>query len=58
MAKGYLLALHIEWQVSGGPTDPAGVKFTLDVDLRPAFSDVDGNTYYKKTIITSTIPAQ
>jgi hypothetical protein len=45
-------------EISGGPVDPAGVKFTLDVDLRPAFSDVDGNTYYKKTIITSTIPAQ
>jgi hypothetical protein len=45
-------------EVSGGPIDPAGVKFTLDVDLRPAFTDVDGNTYYKKTIITSTIPAQ
>ena len=45
-------------EVSGGPTNPAGVKFTLDVDLRPAFSDVNGNTYYKKTIITSTIPAQ
>ena len=45
-------------EISGGPIDPAGVKFTLDVDLRPAFSDVDGNTYYKKTIITSTVPAQ
>ena len=45
-------------EISGGPIDPVGVKFTLDVDLRPAFSDVDGNTYYKKTIITSTIPAQ
>ena len=45
-------------EISGGPIDPAGVKFTLDVDLRPAFSDIDGNTYYKKTIITSTIPAQ
>ncbi len=45
-------------EISGGPINPAGVKFTLDVDLRPAFSDVDGNTYYKKTIITSTIPAQ
>jgi len=45
-------------EVFGGPTDPVGVKFTLDVDLRPAFTDVDGNTYYKKTIITSTIPAQ
>ena len=45
-------------EISGGPIDPVGGKFTLDVDLRPAFSDVDGNTYYKKTIITSTIPAQ
>lgn len=45
-------------EISGGPIDPVGVKFTLDVDLRPAFSDVDGNTYYKKTIITSTVPAQ
>jgi len=45
-------------EISGGPIDPAGVKFTLDVDLRPAFSDVNGNTYYKKTIITSTVPAQ
>ena len=45
-------------EISGGPTDPATVKFTLDVDLRPAFSDNDGNTYYKKTIVTSTIPAQ
>ena len=58
MAEGYLPALHIEWKYLEDPTDPAGVKFTLDVDLRPAFSDVDGNTYYKKTIITSTIPAQ
>ena len=45
-------------EVFGGPVDPVGTKFTLDVDLRPAFSDVDGTTYYKKTIITSTIPAQ
>ena len=45
-------------EISGGPIDPVSEKFTLDVDLRPAFSDVDGNTYYKKTIITSTIPAQ
>tara|TARA_R110000796_G_scaffold53228_1_gene125036 strand:+ start:76 stop:1515 length:1440 start_codon:yes stop_codon:yes gene_type:complete len=45
-------------EISGGPIDPVGVKFTLDVDLRPAFSDIDGNTYYKKTIITSTVPDQ
>jgi hypothetical protein len=45
-------------EIFGGPIDPVGGKFTLDVDLRPAFTDVNGNTYYKKTIITSTIPAQ
>ena len=45
-------------EISGGPIDPVSEKFTLDVDLRPAFSDIDGNTYYKKTIITSTIPAR
>jgi hypothetical protein len=45
-------------EIFGGPVDPVGNKYTLDVDLRPAFSDIDGNTYYKKTIITSTIPSQ
>ena len=45
-------------EIFGGPVDPVGNKYTIDVDLRPAFSDIDGNTYYKKTIITSTIPSQ
>lgn len=42
-------------QVSGGPEDPAGNKYVLDVDVRPAFEDVDGNQYYKKTIITASV---
>lgn len=42
-------------QVSGGPEDPSGNKYTLDVDVRPAFEDVDGNQYYKKTIVTATV---
>lgn len=47
-----------ELKIFGGPDDPVGTKFTLDVDLRPAFTDIDGNTYYKKTIITATIPSK
>ena len=42
-------------EASGGPVDPSGNKYVLDLDLRPAFEDVDGNTYYKKTIITATV---
>jgi len=45
-------------QVSGGPEDPVGEKYTLDVDIRPAFEGVDGTQYYKKSIVVSTIPAQ
>lgn len=45
-------------KIFGGPDDPVGEKYTLDVDLRPAFTDINGNTYYKKTIITATIPAK
>jgi hypothetical protein len=43
-------------EISGGPSNPANSKLTLDVDLRPAFSDINGNTYYKKTILTALIP--
>jgi hypothetical protein len=41
-------------EVSGGPDDPSGDKLVLDVDLRPAFEDVSGTQYYKKTIVTAT----
>ena len=41
-------------QASGGPVDPSGTKYVLDIDIRPAFEDVDGNIYYKKTIVTAT----
>jgi hypothetical protein len=40
--------------VSGGPGVPSG-KYVLDVDVRPAFEDIDGNIYFKKTIVTATV---
>jgi hypothetical protein len=45
--------------INPGPVDPVGSKWVLDVKIASAFDDVDGTTYYKKTIIvTDTIPAQ
>ena len=45
--------------IISGPVDPVGSKWVLDVKITSAFDDVDGTTYYKKTIIvTDTIPAQ
>ena len=41
-------------EVSGGPGFPDG-KYVLDVDLRPAFEDINGTVYYKKTIVTATV---
>lgn len=45
--------------IDQGPPNPIGNTYTLDVKITPAFDDVDGNQYYKKTIIvTDTIPTQ
>jgi len=45
--------------INKGPRDPVGSKWVLDVKIATAFDDVDGETYYKKTIIvTESIPAQ
>ena len=45
--------------INRGPSDPVGDKWVLDVKITSAFDDVDGTTYYKKTIIvTDAIPAQ
>jgi hypothetical protein len=42
-----------------GPPDPIGSKWVLNAKVSPAFEDVDGNIYFKKTIIvTDAIPAQ
>jgi len=45
--------------INKGPADPIGSKWVLDVQIKPAFDDINGTTYYKKTIIvTEAIPAQ
>lgn len=46
--------------VEGGPSDPGGNSYTLDayIDREPAFKSVDGTKYYRKVVITATIPAQ
>lgn len=45
-------------QVTGGPAAPDTNTYTLDATLEPAFTSTDGTIYYRKTIVTSTIPAQ
>jgi len=45
--------------IDQGPPDPIGSTYTLDVQITPAFDDIDGNQYYKKTIVvTDAIPPQ
>ena len=45
--------------VKKGPPNPIGSKWVLNAKVSPAFEDVDGNIYFKKTIIvTDAIPAQ
>lgn len=45
-------------KVTGGPTDPAGSTWVLDYSLEPAFVDVNGTVYYRKTVISAAIPNQ
>jgi hypothetical protein len=44
--------------VTGGPADPGGNTYTLDATIEPAFTASDGTQYYRKTLVTATIPAQ
>ena len=44
--------------VYGGPEDPNGNTYVLDVKITPAFVDIDGITSYKKVIIVANIPVQ
>jgi hypothetical protein len=46
-------------EVTGGPSAPDGNTYTIETPtIEPAFIDYDGTQYYRKTIVTSTIPAQ
>jgi hypothetical protein len=44
-----------QMKLSGGPENPSGKKWVLDIDIKPAFNNIDGTTYYKKTIVTADI---
>ena len=44
--------------VYGGPEDPNGKTYVLDVKITPAFVDIEGATSYKKVIIVANIPVQ
>jgi hypothetical protein len=41
--------------LSGGPADPSGARYVLDVDIRQAFEKADGTIVYKKVIVVATI---
>jgi hypothetical protein len=41
-------------RISGGPPNPFGRKYTLDVDVERAFTKLDGTDVYKKTIVIAT----
>ncbi len=53
------LLVQYQLTVNKGPSDPIGSKWVLDVQIKSAFDDINGTTYYKKTIVvTEAIPAQ
>ena len=52
-------SISYDIDIEKGPPDPIGNKYTLNASITPAFDDVDGTTYYKKTIVvTDSIPSQ
>lgn len=53
------VAISYDLVIDQGPPDPIGNTYTLDAQIAPAFDDIDGNQYYKKTIVvTDAIPPQ
>lgn len=44
--------------VTGGPPDPSNQTYTLEARIEPAFVSTTGTNYYRKVIITATIPTQ
>jgi len=44
--------------MKGGPADPEGGSFVLDITIVPAFETVDGTVAFKKRITTATIPTR
>ena len=41
-------------RISGGPPNPLGRKYTLDVEVEKAFTKLDGTDVYRKTIVIAT----
>jgi hypothetical protein len=41
-------------KITGGPPDPLGKVYTLDVNLQKVFTKLDGTDVYRKTITTAT----
>jgi hypothetical protein len=42
----------------GGPEDPVGNTYTFDATLEVAFTSTAGVVYYRKSVLTATIPSQ
>jgi hypothetical protein len=49
-----------DWSISlsGGPANPAGSTYTLNIEKVPAFTDTGGTQYYRVTEVYATIPSQ
>jgi hypothetical protein len=60
MGQGVFGGTTASLQVEGGPADPSGGTYTLDVfiDNDPAFVAADGTKYFRKTTVVATIPTQ
>ena len=56
---GFDTTINYSVVLEKGPPDPISSKWVVTADIKPAFDDVSGTTYYKKTIVVSdTIPTQ
>jgi len=56
---GFDISISYSISLEKGPPDPIGSKWVISADITPAFDDVSGTTYYKKTlVVTDTIPTQ
>ena len=41
--------------ISGGPANPLGKRYVLDVSLKKAFEDIDGNTTWMKQVVVADV---
>ena len=42
-------------EIKGGPPNPLGKRYTLDVQIQRAFDDIDGTAYYMKKVVIADI---